>query len=210
MKSTPPVVLVKAKPFFGFPPRLASIFNRVKNTQVVHFVVVADVSHPFINVVRKSDACNSALVGGVSFLIERVKKFWNVSKVFPSVVGFIAIDVVNLAVRHLSCHEQKCKAVRSVDGGVDANCNITFGGNASCFSAFVFEVPHSRFDIGGHMSLAGAKHIRGGGFVEKLTRFGVVLNPFGQIGLAGHGVHLLNYFMPKYSDSAANINRRAA
>jgi hypothetical protein len=210
MKLAPTVVFMKTKPVLGLPPRLAGFFNRVENTQVVHFVVVANVSHPLVDVVRKSDACHPAFVRGVSFLIEGVQEFWNVSKVFPSVVRSVAIDVVNLPFRHLPGHKEKPQAMRFVNFGFDADYDVAINGNASGFPAFVFGVPHSGFHLGSHVFLAGAKHIWGRGFVKKLTRIRDVCNPSGQVRLIRHLEALYNYFMPKYIDSAANINRRAA
>ena len=209
MTLTPSVVLVKANPLFGFPSRLACLFNRVKNAQVVHFVVVADVSHPLVDVVRKSDARHPALVGDVSFLVECVKKFGNIPKVLPSVVGSIAIDVVNLAARHLPGHKQKRKAMRLVRLRLDPNHDIALGLKTSGFPAFVLGIPHFRLNLGGHAPLSAAKHVWSGRFIEKLTRLRAVCNPFGQVGLVGHQKSLYNYFMAEYGDSYANVNRRA-
>ena len=203
MTLPPAMVLVKPKFFFGIPSGLTRIFERVKNTKMVHFVLMSDVCHPLVEMRGKSYTSDATAVSGVLFLVKCIQKFWDISKVFPSVVRSVAVDVVNLTFGFAASHEDKRKPMGFALPAANRNDRVSLRVNGPRNSALVFSVPDAASDFRSHMALPVFKHVWGGGLVSKCASLWAVGNPFRCIN-AFHD-ELLCLCINKYTSSSDKI-----
>lgn len=87
------------------------------------------------------DALNASLGIGWRRLIHPILGAGGQSKVFPSVIGFNAIDVVNFAVRLLSSHYKPSQSMSNVSALVNANIDVAVGLNPSNLLALLPAFP---------------------------------------------------------------------
>lgn len=194
------MVLVKPKFFFGIPSGFTRLFERVKNTKMVHFVLMPDVCHPLVDVRGKSYTSDATGVGGVLLLVQCIQKFWHISKIAPSVVRTVSVDMVNLTLGRRAGHKQKSQPVRLVHFVCDGHHGVTLGINGTSNSTGIFGVPDAASNLGCHVSLSVLKHVWRGSLVGKCASVWAVGNPLKWV--TDLHAKLLCSSMNKYSSSA--------
>lgn len=202
------MIWMKPKLFFSGPACFCGLLKRIKNTKMVHLVLMSDVGNPLVDVRGKPDASDTAFVGVMLFLVKGVNQLRNVSQILPSVVRSVSIDVVNLALRHSASHKQKRQSMGFVHFPNDGHYNVSVGVNASSSAASILGVPNSAPSFGCHVPFPIPKHFWGGAFVSKASSFFAILNPHVWRRVFHNYSPLLDMY--KYNSSINDVNGAAA
>lgn len=138
--------------FFRFPASFSGIFNLVKNTKMIICPISPYVGSPFLGRLAPSNTFNSRCVGVNSANIHHVLGFAYFPKVFPPIVAWVLIYVVNLIGRPFTSHYSPCNSMRFVKTAFYADQNTTFRGftsgniaNMNSLAVSFFPKQQSRF-----------------------------------------------------------------
>lgn len=92
---------------------IMSFINGIETSKINKFIVYRNLCSPFIFLF--SDAKNAAFIMFSWFMdILHIYCLRNISKVIPSIIKSISINMINNVFRKISCHIQPCKPVFSI------------------------------------------------------------------------------------------------
>jgi len=172
-----PSAVVSVEPVFGFgiPSRLYGFAKALVSSVKHNFPIIAKVCFPSVSAFPPSNAENTGLVVLPDADIAAVLGFCNVSKIFNSVVGLVAVDVVNGMLRPTAVVHRPSNSVRTSSEATNYRAFIPLpilGGEG--FAAFKSGVKHGAFLL--DSPNASREHIRAGRLPPKLSGVLVIFN----------------------------------